>query len=251
MEYLLNYNTISGIPLIEASKNNGEKKPLLIAYHGFQGTKEQLLFSIQKFCDAGFFVVYPEACYHGARKNREGMPDFIDAVNSTAGEVNTIIDNYRSHPGITPGNAGLCGYSMGGCITFKYLSAYPRKIQAACAVISSPFFDHIMDTPVGRESFKPLVSQNESFEQLLRRAKEASPGYDISSLTGIPLCLLTAGNDPIVPPDGSKKLYAELKQYACNEVEYTEFEGYGHAFYPDMDDALISFFVRKQFKQEV
>jgi predicted peptidase len=100
----------------------------------------------------------------------------------------------------------LTGLSMGGTGVWSLAAAYPLRFAALV-----PICGRVMTTGIGARS--PAAT---SFEAM---AKQIGPT--------IPIWIFHGRDDPVVPVDDSRQMYAALQAIGSG-VRYTEYESVGH-----------------------
>ena len=153
MDILVRNISLDEIPLMEVFNPDVKgKNPMVLLYHGYTGQKEFILSQAYLLASNGFFVVLPDAFGHGQRA--EGGPiDLFTSILKTTEEVNKIIKFYDADDRVDNSRIGLSGYSMGGMITFAYISSPDNRVKAAVPIISTP--DWV--SKIGRASCRERV----------------------------------------------------------------------------------------------
>jgi len=242
LEIRLRNTIINSIPVLELYRENMEHshRPVLIIFHGFNSSKERKLQQAYMAAAKGLFVVLPDAVRHGEREDTafaalsyEQKTEFLfDIVEETAGELNTLLNHYRQQSFMDVASCGLIGSSMGGMIIYEYVSRFGiERLRACSVIISSPDFGSIIDHNLEKASTPNLLSQSE-----IQRIKAKQPLPSILRLRDFPLYLLNAEDDPIMPIQPVRSLYAALhKSYEKKEaVKMHTYRDTGHQTTPGM-----------------
>ena len=245
MEVIVRNKVIADIPLLELHQNEaGVKKPMVFLYHGYLGRKEFTLAQAYFLASQGFFVVVPDAYGHGDR-NSDKFIDLLVAVTKSAEEINTLIESYRDHDQADNTKAGLAGYSMGGMITFLYLTLEEKRIQAAVPVISTPDWASIVDGFQTREKLDELkgygiIKEDEDLQEYRKAAAQMQPLNKYESMKDIPLLMLCGEQDAVTPYHGVKGLYERLQPIFFDKeaLKYIVYPGIGHGDTVEMNVQL-------------
>jgi len=247
MEITIRSIKLNEIPLLELFKNDGAaKKPMVLLYHGYLGRKEFILPQAYNLAANGFFVVVPDAYGHGDRSGSR-IPELIDCAIRSAAEINGLIDRYRDSCEADYARAGLAGYSMGGMITFQYMTMEDKRIRAAVPVISTPDWASIVDGFNNRARLDELKSygiiKDDSELAGYRALAEAiQPINRYELMKDIPLLMLCGGNDPVTVPAGAQRLYELLKPIFFDEesLRVKIFPGISHMDTIEMNMDLVN-----------
>lgn len=141
MKLAIRKRKIGNIPVLEVVDETKiyEPTPLIIYYHGWQTAKELVLTQGRKLAKKGFRVVLPDAANHGERKTElSPIPSltFWNSIQSNLFEFSYIVDFFENL-GVTNGQIGVGGVSMGGMTTCGLLTKHPEITVAAC-IMGSP-----------------------------------------------------------------------------------------------------------------
>ncbi|MBN1565539.1 MAG: prolyl oligopeptidase family serine peptidase [Anaerolineae bacterium] len=202
----------------------GGPYPAMIYNRGGWGDSGMLTgIEIVPFVETGFVAAGSQ--YRG-NAGSEGISSFghgdvIDVLN--------LLVLLQQHPKVDASRVGMMGGSRGGMVTYMALkheteSGYNR-IRVAVTVggladlpmwyYDSPDFQNVLQIMVG-------PSPEAAPEQYQVRSATYWPGS-----IGVPLLLLHGGNDWIISPEQSRKLYEGMKA-AGRDVSLMVFEGDNH-----------------------
>jgi len=191
--------------------------PAVLWYHGLSATKETHRPELAALARACFLAVGIDAVGHGERRAadfaermtgpREKTDHvFLDFVFETAAEVPGLLDTLGAGGWADPERIAMGGVSMGAYVVYSALVDEPR-LRAGVALLGRP------DWPRARSPH--LAAAAHYFPR--------------------PLLSITAGNDEIVPPHGTRALHEELAPlYATHpeRLRYREIEGASHLMEP-------------------
>ncbi len=195
-----------GVPALEATDPDQPKRGVVVILHGLGATKETQRPEIRRLARAGFRAFSIDAPAHGERREA-----FLDTVRAETGrgerdsfrrllaravaEIPQVIDWCMSECRLP---VGLAGISMGGHTTFCSLLQQPHP-RVCVPIIGSPEYP---------------VASGETPETAWPR------------LPRVPLLVVTAGRDTIVPPRRAREFVETLKPEYANQPErlrYLEF----------------------------
>lgn len=232
-DILLTHKTRSGIPLIELEPQDGIKhKPLVIMMHGYTGIKEFLLIQAYSLCTNGFFVVLPDAWGHGQRAVPGSTADFIDSVVNTACDINRLLLAYKADERVDIDKAGLAGFSMGGCIIFKYLSGGDVKVRAAAPVIATPDWISILESKEGLSLMLShgIIKNENELDEMKKRAYGIQPKDRLDEFIPVPLLIQNGETDTLIPIGPVQEYYDLIKRSYNDksEISFITYPGVGH-----------------------
>jgi dienelactone hydrolase len=190
--------------------------PAVLWYHGLSATKETHRPELAALARAGFLAVGIDAVGHGERRSvdfTERMTGpkektdhvFLDFVFETAAEVPRLLDALSAGGWADPERLAMGGVSMGAYVVYSALVEETR-LRAAVALLGRP------DWP-----------------------RAGSPHLCAARYVPTPLLSITAGNDEIVPPYGTRALHREIAPLYADHPErlcYREIEGASHLMEP-------------------
>ncbi len=233
------------IPVLELyNPDIQEKRPMVLLFHGYLGRKEFILPQAYLLASHGFFVVAPDVHGHGEREG-DKLANLMEAVLSTSKEVNFLIEEYADEAMADNTRVGISGYSMGGMITFSYISGPDNRVKAAAPIISTPDWVSIVKALSTKERLAEILAlgiiEDESdLEQYLDVTKQIQPLNNYKMMKDTPLTMLCGEDDTTTPPDGPKKLY-ELLEPIFFDKEALKLKIYpktGHSDNIDMNETM-------------
>ena len=140
---------IDRISMLEITQKGApEHLPLVILIHGWTGRKEDVLFFAYFLAVRGYVVVSMDAFGHGERALKEGwtVEAFSNLLLQTSDDINRVIAHYEKDPRVDVSRVGLSGISMGGVITYYYLTREDKRIRAAVPMIATPDFTSLINS---------------------------------------------------------------------------------------------------------
>lgn len=214
---------IKGIPVLICKTDEPCKKPLVIASHGFTGSKEYFKKKgyLKELAESGYYAVAIDNRLHGDRPgpgfrkiiiSSLGKIDLLllrKVIKETADDVKLLIDELSAIEEVLQDEIAMVGISMGGFVTHRAIVADDR-IKAAVPIISSPYWDDI-----------PGDISVVANDDLKLYSKEYQPSEHLNKYFPTALLMQVGDQDKHYDVDKIKGFYKELKK-----------------FYPDSPDKL-------------
>lgn len=247
MDIIIRHNKIENIPLLEMFSNDGIKaKPLVIMFHGYGCQKEFVLIQAYNLALNGFYIVMPDAFAHGERATEGNMHDIFGCIQHTAGEINMLIEHYKSSEMVDASRVGLTGFSMGGMITYYYLATQKHSIKAAAPVIASPDWVSIVKTDDYTTHLQNMGASDIDMERnkRIKIAEEIQPLNNIGNMKDVPLLIQNGGADTLMPVAEIKDFIEKLESlYADkNDLKFIMYPDVGHTDNVPMNYEIASWF---------
>lgn len=258
------------------------RRPVIVALHGTNNSKESMRGLLERYVDRGFIGVAIDAPHHGERAlpipglanpyqsamlrafhTGEGQPYLYDTV----WDVMRLIDYLTSRPDVDPERIGLIGHSKGG--TEAYLAAAAdERIAAVVPLIGVQSYGWSLRRPSGweartwsiRESVEAAaadsgVAVNANF--MRRFYNRLTPGlvdrFDAPAILPLiaprPMMIINGDSDPRSPLAGvGESVAAAERAYvaagAADRLYFLLEEGAAHEVTEDAQQAAIEWFVR-------
>jgi pimeloyl-ACP methyl ester carboxylesterase len=116
---------------------------------------------------------------------------------------------------------------MGGMIVYEYLRRWgAEEIASAVPIISTPAWTEMTEyirrnEPRFDEVFSPELEQE---------VKEADPAEELLKLRDVPICMLNAVEDELMPIESVRRFYGRLKQNYSDAslLRLVTYPGHGH-----------------------
>jgi hypothetical protein len=252
--YLLRHRLMSSVPLLELYPGDSQAGalPLAVLLHGLRSCKERKLQHAYLAAAAGFFVLIPDASRHGERLDQdfaalseeEGGTLLVRITGETARDLHVLTERYREDPRVRPDGVSLIGTSMGGMVIYEYLRRFGTGgIASAVPIISSPAWKEMTDyireqNPRFNEVYSPEVE---------REVAEADPREELlSSLCDLPLLMLNAEDDELMPIESVRRFHRELRRrYRQPDLlGLQSFAEHGHVTSEEMMQASVQWALR-------
>ena len=128
---------LGDISMLEAYKDDGKEKPLLLFLHGLGDDKESIIDALSAFAEAGYHAVGVDAFDQGDRYSRFSSVDTWAAVLITVGDIDPIVEYYQTVENVDADRFVLGGFSMGAVEATAYLesgSYRPAAVLAFCGM---------------------------------------------------------------------------------------------------------------------
>lgn len=219
MKLAIRKRKVGNIPILEVVDENMiyEPMPLIIYYHGWQTAKELVLTQGRKLAQKGFRVVLPDAANHGERKTeRSPIPSltFWNSIQSNLFEFSYIVDFFENL-GVTNGQIGVGGVSMGGMTTCGLLTKHPEITAAAC-IMGSPAMIKYRERIQYHASAAGFFLPND-YEALVSWINDYDLQSQIETLAARPLLFWHGTEDEKIPYEHVK---AFVDQFPKNNIEF-------------------------------
>lgn len=226
---------IDRIPMLEITQKGApEHLPLVILIHGWTGRKEDVLFFAYFLAVRGYVVVSMDAFGHGERAMKEGwtVEAFSNLLLQTSEDINRVIAHYEKDPRVDVSRVGLSGISMGGVITYYYLTREDKRIRAAVPMIATPDFSSLINSQISEEILRMLGQEGKDItaDATLGAIMAMQPSQKMHLMTSVPLLMLNGTSDPLIDLEGVRQFYQNIKPlYKDPEsVKLIEYEGVTH-----------------------
>lgn len=236
------------INYLEAVNGNDKKgKPLVVFLHGWSARKEYQIRSLYVLADRDFFVVAPDLPMHGERKNRdfEGSPEVIlEIIQRTIQDVNSLFEYYKNDERVDVGHFGITGASLGGIISYIYISLNKNKLKAAVPLIAIPEFTKIVSF-MDRDIIHNILRLREKPNMnALQKISDNFQQPKLEELCGVPILMLNGTEDPLIPINEVRKSYKKLKEICKGKslVELIEYPNTGHTVNWEMSLEIANWF---------
>jgi len=133
---------VQDVPILEVVQQtlSNNPLPLVVFYHGWRSSKEQVLTQARKLAKKNIRVILPDAINHGQRlADVSSIPSFTfwNSIQGNIAEFALLKNHYADQQLIKDNKIGVGGYSMGGMTTGALLTAHP-EITAATIIMGTP-----------------------------------------------------------------------------------------------------------------
>ena len=216
MAVLIENIRVDDVPALEVTQiGAADHLPLVILVHGWTGRKEDVLFLAHLLAVNGYFAVPIDAVGHGERVREEAWTyeALLNLTHQTAEDVNRVIAHYEGDSRVDVQRVGLGGISMGGVITYEYLTRKDKRIRAAVAMIATPDFTSLLHSSNAGEIIKALGldGQNIVDDSTLEAIQAIQPAHKMSQMVSVPLLMLNGVDDPLIDLEGVRDFYRRIK----------------------------------------
>lgn len=240
-EITFHTSRINGIPVLEAYKDDGIKKPLVFLLHGLNGYKESFGYLLSQFANNGFHVVAFDAAGHGTRN--DGAHNFYDIVVQTATDCNTLLGYFAQNEFIDANNYGTVGFSMGGMSSYwlaAYAGAQPKIIAP---IASTPDFLMIQDLYLTDTIVENGVGNTDAniHAAMLEVMNNNNPAYNIDNFANVYTLICHGRADELIPYAIDENFYNQLVEKG-HSAQLNLYDNVGHVIPSDFVPVLISKF---------
>jgi hypothetical protein len=204
---------LGAVPALVASAAAPEAaaaRGTVLVYHPLGADKSLHTEDLARLAAAGFLAIGVDAIAHGerrvpdayARLRADPFGALLSVVTATAAEIPGLLDELVARRWAVPGRIALVGISLGGFVAYGAAAA-DRRLAAAICIAASPAW--------GADARSPHLAPERFFP--------------------VALLSVTAGDDPMVPPEPARALHEALvPRYASapERLRYVELPGEAH-----------------------
>lgn len=230
----LNHIIIDDIPVYEMYSENNENEKMVFLFHGQGSRKEEYLFEMLNYVDAGYFCVTVDLCGHGERLTKEAVMS-VQLTVDTAKDIDTLLEYYHTNPAANTNKFALIGLSQGGSVCYWY-AAYGKHVPYAMVIGSSTPDYRYQDDKVAFKNgeSEDSIWSEEEFDDFI---ESNNPINETEKLINLPILAGNGLKDPIVSYKGSELL--EKAKIAAGHVSSQFF------YYENMEHEVPESFMMK------
>lgn len=237
---------IDDISLIRFNlKNNKEKIPTIIMYHGWGSNKESQRLRAFILANLGYQVIIPDAIYHGERNRLEkydaktSTKYFWPTILNNIEEAKKLLDYCIMHYNVDPDRIGIIGHSMGG---FTAAGVFTYNEQIKTVVILNGSFNWKQ----ANQMLKKMIGleDNNSFVEEEKKVNLIDPMNNMELILDRPVLLLHGSHDSVVNIESQRLFFEEVKpQYSDKSlIQLIEYNNLNHFVTTNMmEEAAIWF----------
>lgn len=240
-EVTFHTSNVNGIPVLEAFKDDGTRKPLVFLLHGLTGYKESYGYLLSQFANNGFHAVAFDAAGHGTRN--DGAQSFYDIVLETGHDCEILLAYFSQDEMIDVNNYGVVGFSMGGMSSY-WLAAYGEYIPKIIAPIASAAdFTAIQDLYLTDTIVENGVTTTDQriHENSLKILQEINPIDNIARFADTYTLICHGKADDLIPYTIDEAFYGQLQELGYPTELYL-YDDVGHVIPSDFVVVLINKF---------
>lgn len=240
-EVTFHTSNVNGIPVLEAYKDDGTRKPLVFLLHGLTGYKESYGYLLSQFANNGFHAVAFDASGHGTRN--DGAQSFYDIVLETGYDCEILLAYFSQDEMIDVNNYGVVGFSMGGMSSY-WLAAYGEYIPKIIAPIASAAdFTAIQDLYLTDTIVENGVTTTDQriHENSLKILQEINPINNIARFADTYTLICHGKADDLIPYTIDEAFYGQLQELGYPTELYL-YDDVGHVIPSDFVVVLINKF---------
>lgn len=225
---------INNIPAIRFNlKDNKEKVPTIILYHGWSSNKESQRLRGFILANLGFQIIVPDAIHHGERNKLDNydidnsVKYLWSTVMNNMEEANEIIDYCVEYFNADSDRIGVIGHSMGG---FTAAGVFTHNKHIKVAVVLNGSFNW--------NGANEILKRNLQLEG--NTTNELDPMINQELLIDRPILLLHGAADNVVSIESQRIFYHNVKEVYNDEslIQLIEYPNLGHFVTTNMmDDA--------------
>jgi pimeloyl-ACP methyl ester carboxylesterase len=221
----LNHIFIDDIPVYEMYSKNNNSGKVLFLFHGQGSRKEEYLYEMLNYVDAGYLCVAVDLRGHGERLI-DGAVMSVELTVGTARDIDTLLEYYHTVSYANIKTFALLGLSQGGSVCYWY-AAYGKRTPSAMIVGSStPDYKYQNDTIALKNG--ETIDSIWSDEQFNDFINQNNPINEIDKLINIPILAGNGLSDNVVSYKGSESLEKAKIDAGHVASQFFYFENIGH-----------------------
>lgn len=214
--------------ILSKPANKGEKQPVVIIVHGFNGTHEFGKNYFKRLNGMGYqCFTFDFPC--GSLKNRSNDDTMNMSVIDEQQHLEAVVDFFRSQPDVDPERIILVGESQGGLVSALTAAKNPTKIYRLVLVFPAlcipdnwnQHYPHIADIPDTTRIWNVPLGR-----RFFTEIRYLNPFALIGSYER-PVLIIHGDKDPVVPLEYSVRASKTYKN-----ASIVVLEGEGHGFKP-------------------
>lgn len=234
----LHHMLIDDISIYEMYIENENTGKMVFFFHGQGSRKEEYLYEMVNYAEAGYLCVTVDLDGHGERIKDETIMSVQITVN-TAKDIDTLLDYYETIPYADTKCFALVGFSQGGSISYWY-AAFGERIPTAMIIgSSSPDYKYQNDnTALCNGKF---VDAAWNKDELSAYIDENNPINNAERLVNIPIMSGNGLEDKEISYKGAEELEKIITESGNTNSRFYYFEGIGHEVTEDFMSHMIPF----------
>jgi len=246
MQIVVENKRVGHIPVLEFYNPEATGKlPMILIFHGFNGSKEHHIADGYQLARQGYYAVSLDAHLHGELGERPFVPSNVvprmwEVIQETADFINPLIDHYCASPPADASRVGLMGISMGGAIIFEYLPHRRAEIKTAvCLIAGIPCLWQIV-----LENCKPLYPEFRITDEQVAAVLPSGMLPFLPGVSDFPILMQYGEADPLIPVGDVRLLHAQTVQNYSDENKLTllTYPGVGHEVTAEMAARGLAWF---------
>lgn len=202
--------------IMESYIPGGEEKPLVIVQHGITTSRVDVIKTVYKLAEAGFFVVAPDLYGHGERKNTDERELVMQGAVITSEGYDQIIEYYEDSKECDTDQFGITGFSVGGMVAFHYATYGTYKPTAIAPCISTPDWAGLKESYLAETMVPtgtPDIPEDEPKKaKALDVLNENSPMNEYLNMKNVHILMQNGEEDNIIGTRGVTNLYHLLSK---------------------------------------
>lgn len=241
---ILSNKGIGDNTILEATIPSKDAKPLVIVQHGITTNRVDVLKTVYKLAEAGFFVVAPDLYGHGDRKDKGDRELVMQGAVITSKGYDEIIEYYAKDKRCNTEKFGITGFSVGGMVTFHYATYGKYKPTAIAPCISTPDWKGLKDSylattmvPTGTLDIPEDEPKKAKGQQVLA---DNSPMNDYMNMKDMHILMQNGAVDPIIGTKGVTNLY-DLLIKEGTDISLIIHPNQGHTVPDNNVDNIVAF----------
>lgn len=235
---VLNHIIVDDIPIYEMYSKECNSGKMLFLFHGQGSRKEEYLYEMIAYAEAGYLCVSVDTVGHGERTSEEAIMS-VEATIKTGKDIDVLLDYYDTVNYASTEKFALIGLSQGGSISYWY-AAYGERIPSVLIVGSTtPDFNY-QDDDTAIKNGKSIDSIWDE-EKLGEFIKNNNPINNVERFLSIPIMSGNGLDDNIISYKGAESLEKMIIQKGKTNSKFYYFENVGHEVTEDFMSKVLPF----------
>ncbi|MEG1583472.1 MAG: dienelactone hydrolase family protein [Anaerovorax sp.] len=230
--------------ILESYVPSEEGKPLVIVQHGITTNRVDVLKTVYKLAEAGFFVVAPDLYGHGERKKQDERALVMQGAVITSKGYDQIIEHYAKDKRCNTEKFGLTGFSVGGMVVFHYATYGKYRPTAIAPCISTPDWAGLETSYLAKTMVPTGTPDLPEDEPKKAKSMEVlennSPMNEYMNMKDMHILMQNGGEDPIIGTKGITNLYNLLHKEGT-DISFIVHPKQGHTVPDNNVDNIVAF----------
>lgn len=229
---------IDDIPVYEMVCSDTNTGKMIFFFHGQNSRKEEYLYEMLNYAEAGYYCVTVDLRGHGERITEEAVMS-VQITVETAKDIDVLLDYYGTIPAANEEKFALLGLSQGGGVSYWYAAYGKRKPSALVIGSSTPDYQYQDDANALQNGNN--VDGIWSDAQLQGYIDENNPINNLERFIDIPTLSGNGLKDAVISYKGAEALEKAKFDAGYTNSQFFYFENLGHEVTEDFMMRVLGF----------